>query len=261
MTDPLIMSTILPATLPPSVAGLPATRCTVVINGAMQIPPNITDLASFRSWAHSDDFPEEGRIAYLNGIIWIDLSMEQLYSHNQIKVQVTIVLGALANSLGGGLYMDDGMRLSNTDANLSTDPDGIYASYATLQSDRLRQVPGRHGGVVELEGTPYMVLEVVSESSVEKDTVTLPPLYQAAGISEFWRIDVRGELRFEILRLTPAGWTPAAATTGRLEAFRRLQPRFFALPAGQSALPATVHAPGANVGLAIQPDSSACQAR
>jgi Uma2 family endonuclease len=104
--------------------------------------------------------------------------------------------------------------MSNPAANLSTVPDGAYVSYVTFQSDRLRQVPGCRGGVVELEGTPDMVLEVVSESSAEKDTITLPPLYQAAGIPEFRRIDARGELRFEILRLTSAGWTPTQLPGG-----------------------------------------------
>jgi Uma2 family endonuclease len=208
------MSTTLPAAPPANVAGPPTTGCAVVINGTLQIPPNITDLASFRRWAHSDAFPEEGRIAYLNGTIWIDLSPEELYSHNQVKGEVGILAGTLVNSLNSGRYVADGMRLSNPDANLSTVPDGSYVSYATFQSGRLRQIPGRHGGVVELEGTPYMVLEVVSESSVEKDAIILPPLYQAARIREFWRIDARGELRFEILHLAPTGWTSAQLSDG-----------------------------------------------
>ena len=65
-----------------------------------------------------------------------------------------------------------------------------------------------------LEGTPDMVLEVVSDSSVEKDNVLLPPLYQAAGVPEFWRIDARGELLFELLRLTPGGYVSAQLPEG-----------------------------------------------
>ena len=48
---------------------------------------------------------------------------------------------------------------------------------------------------------PDVVLEIVSESSVEKDYERLPELYGRAGVSEFWRADVRRELTFEILRL------------------------------------------------------------
>src|SRR4051812_15201215 len=93
------------------------------------------------------------------------------------------------------------MLLSNVAADLSTVPGGLFVSFAALREGHVRQVPGRHAGVVELEGTPEMVLEVVSDSSVEKDTVRLPELYRRAGIPEFWRVDARGELRFEVLRL------------------------------------------------------------
>jgi Uma2 family endonuclease len=59
-----------------------------------------------------------------------------------------------------------------------------------------------------------MVLEVVSDYSFTKDTVELPPLYQRAGIAEFWRIDVRAELHFEILRLTAGGWVATLLPDG-----------------------------------------------
>jgi len=50
-------------------------------------------------------------------------------------------------------------------------------------------------------GSPDMVLEVVSPSSVEKDTVILRQLYWKAGVREYWLVDPRGlELHFDILR-------------------------------------------------------------
>src|SRR5207247_1100015 len=54
-----------------------------------------------------------------------------------------------------------------------------------------------------------MVLEVVSDSSVTKDNTRLPERYARAGIAEFWRVDARGGLRFEILRLAGAAYAPA----------------------------------------------------
>jgi Uma2 family endonuclease len=203
------------AAVPPPAAGAPAPQGpAVVIDGQVRIPAGIGDLAAFRSWAHADDFPEAGRIAYLGGTVWIDLTMEQLYSHNQVKGEVGAVLTLLVRDTRLGLYLPDGMRLSNAAADLSTVPDGLFASFAALQSGRLRQVAGRRGGVVELEGTPEMVLEVVSDSSVEKDTVLLPEQYRRAGVPEFWRIDARGELTFEILSLTGAGYVPAEEAEG-----------------------------------------------
>jgi Uma2 family endonuclease len=69
----------------------------------------------------------------------------------------------------------------------------------------------------ELEGTPEMVLEVVSATSVQKDTVELRELYWKAGIAEYWLVDVRkGNVEFNILkhgskayatsRHQPGGW-------------------------------------------------------
>ena len=111
--------------------------------------------------------------------------------------------------------MPDGMHLSNTVAGLSTVPDAMYVLYTTFQTGRVQRVPNANQvGVVELEGCPDMVLEVVSDSSVEKDTQLLPPLYQRAGIAEFWRIDARAVVQFEILRLTPAGYAPTHLPDG-----------------------------------------------
>ena len=128
---------------------------------------------------------------------------------------VLVLLGILAASTGCA-------GLTNPAADLSTVPDGVYVSYDALQSGRVRQVSGRRAGVIELEGTPEMVLEVVSDTSVEKDMVLLPELYHRAGIPEFWRVDARGaELRFEVLRRTEGGYEPAQESDGwwRSEAF------------------------------------------
>lgn len=45
---------------------------------AIEIPDWVRDLNSFRKWAKSDDFPQRGWYAHLNGKIWVDLSMEKL---------------------------------------------------------------------------------------------------------------------------------------------------------------------------------------
>lgn len=61
---------------------------------------------------------------------------------------------------------------------------------------------------VEVEGIPDMVLEVVSDNSVEKDTVELRRDYWEAGIPEYWLVDARREpLQFDILRHTARGYS------------------------------------------------------
>ena len=81
--------------------------------------------------------------------------------------------------------------------------DGVFLSTVSVQQKRVRVVEGKGRGHVELEGSPDMVLEVVSPSSVEKDIVILRQAYWEAGIPEYWLVDARAEpLKFDILRHT-----------------------------------------------------------
>jgi Uma2 family endonuclease len=215
------MSTDLGVAAPPVVAPSPVLPppgggLAIVFNGDVRIPAGIVDLESFRRWARSEEQEcRKGvRFAYLAGTLWVDETMEQLYTHNQVKAEVARVLGQLVKTSRSGLFIPHGMILSNAAAELSTVPDSLFVSFTALQSGLVREVAGRRTGVVELEGSPDMVLEVVSESSVEKDNTLLPPLYHRAGVQEFWRIDARGDLRFEILRRTDTEDVPTQAADG-----------------------------------------------
>jgi Uma2 family endonuclease len=182
-----------------------------------QIPPDIVDLESFRRWARSDDFPEEGRFSYLRGKIWIDLSMEQLFSHNQVKTEFTLVLGTLAKREKLGYFFSDGTLFSHPDVDLSTEPDGLLVSYQAVQDLRVRFIEGAHQGYVEVVGSPEMVLEVVSNRSVQKDTKDLRELYWEAEIQEYWLVDARkGVARFDLLRRGKRGYTAARPQDGWL---------------------------------------------
>ena len=71
---------------------------------------------------------------------------------------------------------------------------------------------------MEIEGTPDMVLEVVSGSSVSKDTEWLRDLYWKAGIAEYWLVDCRGErVDFDILRHTAGGYSATSKSAGWME--------------------------------------------
>ena len=54
--------------------------------------PGITDLEAFRRWARSDQFPERGRFAFLRDEVWVDLSMEQAFTHNRVKTRSNGIL-------------------------------------------------------------------------------------------------------------------------------------------------------------------------
>lgn len=191
----------------------------VIADIDVTIPDFIRDLASFRRWARSDDFPEKGRFAYLNGKLWMDPSMEAGFSHNAVKTEVSAVLSQIVKQEALGRYFSDGMLLSNAEAGLSTIPDGVFVSFERFRRREVRRVSSADQDFVELVGAPDMVLEVVSRSSEEKDTSELPELYYRAGIPEYWLIDARGErLRFDIYRRGPTAYTlPRRQAEGRVK--------------------------------------------
>ena len=190
----------------------------VVIADQVRIPSWVSDLESFRRWAQSDDYPERGWVSFLNGEIWVDTHMEQLFTHNQVKTQFTIVLGGLVRREESGYYFSDGALLSNETANLSTEPDGTFCSFDAIEGRRVRLVEGIEEGHVEMEGVPDMVLEVVSRYSVRKDTKILRNLYWQTGIPEYWLVDARQTpVRFDILRWMERGYSALRRKQGWLK--------------------------------------------
>jgi len=92
----------------------------------------------------------------------------------------------------------------------SAEPDIVFLSHAALDTGRARLVPkagSKPGRYVELEGAPDLIVEIVSDHSVAKDTRRLPEAYFKAGVPEFWLADARGEkLTFQIHRRGESGY-------------------------------------------------------
>jgi Uma2 family endonuclease len=196
---------LLPET-PKTAGGLSA----IVIGDGTRIPAWVTDLVSFRRWARSDQFPDHGRFSYLNGELWVDPDMEQLFSHNQVKAEMVFVLMGIVKRHSLGRFFPDRVFLSHPSTGLSTEPDGVFASWGTLRQKRLRLIRGVEEGFVELEGTPDMILEVVSTKSVRKDTTILRDLYWKTGVSEYWLVDARrNPPQFDVLRHTARSYVAA----------------------------------------------------
>jgi Uma2 family endonuclease len=189
---------------------------TIVLEERIRIPECVVDLQSFRRWACSDEFPDRGRFSHLKGELWVALIPEQLFTHNQVKVEFATVVSGLLKHDRRGRFFGDRTLVTNVDAGLSTESDGTFVSFESVRQGRVQLVEGVEG-FVELEGTPDMVLEVVSASSVEKDTVVLRELYWQAGIPEYWLVDARGQrLRFEILRRRRDGYVETRKQDGWL---------------------------------------------
>jgi Uma2 family endonuclease len=182
---------------------------------AVRVPAWVVDLESFRRWSDDDAFPESGQISFLLGEVWIDMSKEQLFTHNEVKTAFTLVLAGLVRATRKGRYFSDGVFLSNAEADISNQPDGVYFAGDALTAGRVRIVEGRSEGHVEVEGSPDMVLEVVSRSSLEKDTVVLRASYARARIAEYWLVDARSDVpRFDILRLHRGAYRPVRKQGG-----------------------------------------------
>lgn len=182
---------------------------------AVHIPPWVCDLESFRRWAVSNEAPESIPVFFLAGEVWVDMSKEQIFTHGRLKQKFYQVLGQLADQQRLGKMFPDGLLLSSENADLSGNPDGTFVSREGFREGRVRLVEGARSGYVEMEGSPDMVLEVVSDSSVGKDTEVLKDLYSKAGIREYWLVDARDEsLEFDIYRLTSRGYSATRKTDG-----------------------------------------------
>lgn len=187
----------------------------VVYENAVHVPDGINTLAAFRRWLQSDAFPESGRISYLNGQVWVDMSKEQLFTHNQVKQEFNLVIGGLVKAERLGRYFPDGVFVTNDAADLASQPDGTFVAGQSLKSGRVRLIEGEKEGFLEIDGSPDMVLEVVSAGSVEKDTQTLRELYWRARITEYWLVDARSDpLSFTILQWRPAGYSATRKQAG-----------------------------------------------
>ncbi len=184
----------------------------MLITESGRIPSWVVDLASFRKWVHSGEVPECGRFGFLAGILWMDLTMERLI-HNRIKMGIARDLDMLAGREGAGFYLGDGMLLTNVEADLSCEPDGMYIANVSVDSGKVVLEEGEDS--TEVIGTPDMVLEVISSSSVEKDTEVLFKLYWKAGIAEYWLVDSRDkEPQLRIYRRGPSKYTAMRNVAG-----------------------------------------------
>ena len=190
----------------------------VLEDEVVRIPNWVVDLASFRRWTEMDEFPEKGRICYLAGEVWVDLSKEQIFTHNQIKQEYYHRVDGIIRADRLGRWYPYGVYVTNVAIALAVKPDGCFASNASRENGDVRLVEGEREGFHDLEGSPDMVLEIISTSSVGKDKETLHDLYWQAGVREYWLVDVRRDREeFDIFRHTSRGYVVTRKSGGWLK--------------------------------------------
>jgi hypothetical protein len=139
----------------PELAGIPHAadapsngRTGVNIQDEVVIPSWIVDLDTYRQWAHSDQYPERGWISYLDGEIWVDLSREELITHNKVKTAFAFAIMSVLKRIDLGEFLGDRVFLTNAQANLATEPDSMAYLWSTIQSGKLVPKPGKSHGYI-----------------------------------------------------------------------------------------------------------------
>lgn len=184
-----------------------ALTATNRIDGMIQVPESAHTLAGFREWVPT--LPDKWKVALIGGEVFVEMGNEDIERHVNVKGTIFATLFQLVNSEDLGRIYQDGGSLTNETAFLSCNPDAVAVLWGTLESGRAKVVE-EAGRFPEIQGTPDWVLEVVSPSSVAKDTQHLRETYHAAGIREYWLVDARRDpLTFAVLHWRKTGYVAA----------------------------------------------------
>jgi Uma2 family endonuclease len=180
------------------------------------VPLGVQSFEAFRAWTLDDNFPEKGRIDYIKGRIDVDMSPEKFISHGKLKSAFLLPVNYRIDYDDLGHLVIDQSRVVHAGVELSAEPDFVFVSYEAIDSGRVVLTESKRDpdDYVEIVGAPDLVCEIVSDSSVKKDTVDLLAAYYEAGIQEYWLADARrGKTEFAIYHRGVSGYeaTPADA--------------------------------------------------
>ena len=193
-----------------------ATKLETATGEVVHVPGWVVDHDSFLRWYWNSDVPDDVRIGFINGQVWIDTMSERAYPHNRVKTTVARVLDALVEAEDLGAFFGDGMTFTSPVGEFTSLPDAVFVSRDTEATGKVwlsGAKKGQHD--TKLNGVPDLVVEVVSDDSEDKDTEWLVAGYWNAGVPEYWLIDARGgEIKFTIYRRGPKGYAVARKTDG-----------------------------------------------
>jgi Uma2 family endonuclease len=180
----------------------------------LRIPPDAHTWEGFHRWLDSGQLPEKMRTHFIHGSVYLDISEESIQTHVAVKSGIFATLIPIMVDEDLGEFYPDGILVRNKKAMVSNNPDGVAALWETIESGRVRFIE-RNGQEVILEGSPDWMMEIISNSSVAKDTKVLRQAYHDARIPEYWLIDARGDdIKFQILHWRKAGYVAATVKDG-----------------------------------------------
>ena len=163
----------------------------------------LSSYAAFRAWKLSDDCPGWGKFEWIGNHPRLDVMPESLLTHGFPKADLCRVLANTVAADRRGLYFTDSTTVAapadagatGTGPRVLCEPDFVFLSHQTIASGRVTLTPkrNREGDFTEIVGPPDLVLEVLSDSSVRKDTIELPADLFALGVTEYWLADARAD--------------------------------------------------------------------
>jgi Uma2 family endonuclease len=165
------------------------------------VPDWIVDLDSFLRWADSDEYPERGQVSWFSGERVFDMSPQNIDSHARVKQMLYRYLGEFVDERDIGELLPDQTLFVHADGGTAHEPDALVILWETLEAGRVayREITEGRGRLMQVTGSPDLLIEVVSQSSVAKDRQRLPERYFAAGVREYWIVDARaGEIEFDL---------------------------------------------------------------
>jgi Uma2 family endonuclease len=181
----------------------------VVIGDRLRIPAGAHTLAGFCAWRESGCFPEGGRIDFLAGDVEVEMGADDLATHGAVQAALAARLHTLFFERDLGEVFAGRTRFTSRAAGISAEPDVVGVFWESIEEGRVRfaadeEAPERYA---EIDGPPDLVVEILGDGSVGRDTERLPRLYALAGVRELWLADARSpQLRFEIHRLQGAAY-------------------------------------------------------
>jgi Uma2 family endonuclease len=186
----------------------------IVLDDALCIPAEVVDLDTFRAWVRSEQFPARGQFSFLDRQVWVERGESQ--THDQLRAEIVAVLSRTPlDHAGPGQLAAGRLLLSNPFNNWATQPDGLYVAWQTMHTGAVSHVQRSKQGLVEVEGTPDMVLEVIGPASTRRDTEVLRRLYSQACIGEYWLADARLEPpHLSVLQLGGEDYLPVEPEDG-----------------------------------------------
>src|SRR5687767_1771246 len=116
-----------PIPTPPKPSSRPRAwsgECAVLLDDReIRVPASAWTHEGFRNWAKSGEFPEQARISFLCQEILIDMSPEEIETHNKVKSEISRVIQNLNKKVARGQFYSDRVLVTNVSAGLSTEPD------------------------------------------------------------------------------------------------------------------------------------------